>query len=43
MFSEIIADAPVVGEKLQVIVIADQIAVGVAGAHLFQRPFLARS
>ena len=37
----IIADAPVIGEKLQVIVIADQVAVGVAGAHLLQRPFLA--
>ena len=38
----IIADAPVVREKVQVIVIADQVAVRVAGAHLFQRPFLAR-
>ena len=29
-------------KELQVIVIADQIAVGVAGAHLLQLPFLAR-
>ena len=38
----IIADAPVAGEEFEVVVIADQIAVGVAGAHLLQRPFLAR-
>ena len=36
-----IPDAAAVGEKFQVIVIADQIAVGVAGAHLVQNPFLA--
>ena len=36
-----IADAPVVREELQVIVVADQVAVGLAGADLFERPFLA--
>ena len=37
-----IADAPRVRKKFQVVVIADEIAVGVARADLFQNPFLAR-
>ena len=38
----VIADAPVVGEEAQVVVIADQVTVCFTGTHLFKRPFLAR-
>ena len=38
----VIADAPVAGEEGQVVVVADQVAVGLAGAHLLENPLLAR-
>ena len=38
----VIADAPVAGEEAQVVVVADQVAVGLAGADLLERPFLAQ-
>ena len=37
-----VADAPRVGEVIQVVVIADQVSVGVARANLVQNPLLAR-
>ena len=37
----VIADAAVVGEIVQVIVVADQVAVGLAGPDLLQGPVLA--
>ena len=36
-----IADAPVVCKKPQMIVVANQVTVGLAGTDLFERPFLA--
>src|SRR4030095_8563950 len=36
-----VPDAPVVGKKVEVIVVADQVAVGLASANLLERPFLA--
>ena len=37
----VIADAPAIREEFQVIIIADEIAIGVAGAHLLEYPLLA--
>src|ERR1035437_5156796 len=37
-----IADAPRVREKIKVVVVADEITVGVAGANLLENPFIAR-
>src|ERR1051325_4690227 len=36
-----ISDLPVIRKEFQMIVIADEITIGIAGADLFQRPFLA--
>ena len=36
-----IADTPAISEKFQVIIIADEVAVGVAGPDLFENPLLA--
>ena len=36
-----IADTPAISEKFQVIIIADEVAVGIAGADLFENPLLA--